>query len=204
MEKEMTGLFLSGHPLLRWKPYCTLLRLPETADILRMRDHAQFMLLCMIQEVRQITTKKGDKMCRMTVSDFSGEAECIVFQSLYPMVQNLLMPDTVVWIKGKVSRKDREVQLICDGVMQEKAFADLTAGKMLCCKVDDNAQEQMKAVMEICRRFPGDTPLCFWLNQSRKYLFPRHPSGVQIDAAFLKCLTETLPQAQCALIDRRR
>ena len=204
MEKEMTGLFLSGHPLLRWKPYCTLLRLPETADILRMRDHAQFMLLCMIQEVRQITTKKGDKMCRMTVSDFSGEAECIVFQSLYPMVQNLLMPDTVVWIKGKVSRKDREVQLICDGVMQEKAFADLTAGKMLCCKVDDNAQEQMKAVMEICRRFPGDTPLCFWLNQSRKYLFPRHPSGVQIDAAFLKSLTETLPQAQCALIDRRR
>jgi len=75
---------------------------------------------------------------------------------------------------------------------------------MVCCKVDDNAQEQMKAVMEICRRFPGDTPLCFWLNQSRKYLFPRHPSGVQIDAAFLKSLTETLPQAQCALIDRRR
>ncbi|MCQ2407293.1 MAG: DNA polymerase III subunit alpha [Oscillospiraceae bacterium] len=204
MEKEMTGLFLSGHPLLRWKPYCTLLRLPETADLLRMRDHTQFTLLCMIQEVRQITTKKGDRMCRMTVSDFSGEAECIVFQSLYPMVQNLLVPDTVIWLKGKVSRKDKEVQIICDGVMQEKVFADFAASKMLCCKFDDNAQEQMKAVMELCRRSPGDTPLCFWLNQSRKYLFPRHPSGVQINAAFLKCLNETLPQTQFALIDRRR
>ena len=37
---------------------------------------------------------------------------------------------------------------------------DLTAGKMLCCKVDDNAQEQMKAVMEICRRYDLDAD-CF-------------------------------------------
>ncbi|MBQ5338866.1 MAG: DNA polymerase III subunit alpha [Oscillospiraceae bacterium] len=203
MEKEVTGLFLSGHPLARWRPHCQLLRLPEIADVIRMKDHANVMLLCMVSGTRTHTTKKGDQMCYLTVEDFTGTLECLVFQSLYPQVQKLLIPDALVFIKGKLSKKEGEVRLFCDGIMTEQNFADFAASKQLCCKVSDHEPEKMKAILEICRRFSGDMPLCFWLTGSRKYLRPRMQQGTEITGAMLKCLTEQLPLSQIALIDRK-
>ncbi len=203
MEKEVTGLFLSGHPLSRWRPHCQLLRLPEIADVIRMKDHAAVMLLCMVSEARAHVTKKGDQMCYLTVEDFTGTLECLVFQSLYPQVQKLLQPDALVFVKGKLSKKDGEIRLFCDGIMTEQNFADFAASKQLCCKVSDSEPEKMKAIMEIGRRFAGDTPLCFWLTGSRKYLKPRMAKGVEISSGFLKCMQEQLPLSQIALIDRK-
>lgn len=201
MEKEVTGLFLSGHPLSRRNAQRRLLRMPEIADILRMRHNTPVMLLCMVTEVRQHITKKGDKMCYLTVEDFTGTLECLVFQSLYPAVQKLLLPDALIWVKGKVSNKDGEPRLFCDGIMSEQIFADYAESKRLCCKIDDADTETMQAAAEICRRFPGGTPVCFWLTKSRRYIKPRGLSGVQTDNAFLKALQEIVPLSQCALID---
>ncbi len=203
MEKEVTGLFLSGHPLSRWRAHCQLLRLPEIADVIRMKDHAPVMLLCMVSEARAHVTKKGDRMCYLTVEDFTGTLECLVFQSLYPQVQKLLQPDTLVLVKGKLSKKDGEIRLFCDGIMTEQNFSDYAAARQLCCKVSDNEPEKMKAVLEICRRFPGETPLCFWLTGSRKYLKPKMQQGTDVSERMLKCLTEQLPISQIALIDRK-
>lgn len=204
MEKEVTGLFLSGHPLTRWHAQCRLLHMPEIADVVRMRHNAEVMLLCTVKEARQHTTKKGDKMCYLTAEDFTGTLECLVFQSLYPSVQKLLEPDTPVWIKGKVSNQDGEVRLFCDGIMSEQNFSDYTSSKILCCKVQDSQTELMQQIAALCRRFPGDTPYCFWLMQSRKYLKPKTAAGVDICSGFLKCLTELLPLSQCALIDPKQ
>ena len=203
MEKDVTGLYLSGHPLSRLMPHCRLLHLPEIADIIRMKDQSQVMLLCMVGEARTHITKKGDKMCYLTVEDFTGSLECLVFQSLYPQTEKLLLPDTVIWVKGKLSKKDGETRLFCDGIMPEQAFADYAAAKQLCIKVSDQEPEKLRQITELCRRFPGDTPLCFWLTGSRRYLKPRLQSGVEINAAFTKLLYENVPASQCALIDRK-
>ena len=202
MEKEVTGLFLSGHPLSRWRAHIALLRLPEAADIPQMKHGQQVMLLCMVTDVRPHITKKGDKMCYLTVEDFTGTTETLVFQSLYPSVEKLLIPDSVIWIKGKISRQDEAARLFCDGIMTEQNFADYVSGKHLCCKLGDGESETAKAVIALCERFSGGTPVCFWLMQSRKYLIPRTVSGVQISSAFYRCLTELLPASQCALIDK--
>jgi DNA polymerase-3 subunit alpha len=203
MEKEVTGLFLSGHPLSRWRAHRALLRLPEITDLPQMRNGTQVMLLCMVAAVRPHLTKKSDKMCYLTVEDFTGSVELPVFPSLYPSVEKLLVPDAVIWIKGKISRKDGEARLLCDGILSEQNFADYLADKRLCCKLPDRETETAKAILALCARFPGDTPCCFWLMQSKKYLIPRTETGVQINSTFYKCLTELLPASQCALIDRQ-
>lgn len=203
MEKELTGLFLSGHPLSRWKAHRQLLRLPEIADILHMRDHASVLLLCMVSTARSYVTKKGDQMCYLTVEDFSGSLECLVFQSLYPQVQKLIQPDALIFIKGRLSKKENEIRLVCDGIMTEQNFSDYAASKQLCCKVNSSEPEKMKAILEICRRFAGDTPFCFWLTDSRKYIRPKMQQGIAVSDGLLKCLTEQIPISQIALIDRK-
>ncbi|MCR5306950.1 MAG: DNA polymerase III subunit alpha [Oscillospiraceae bacterium] len=199
MEKEVTGLFLSGHPLSGYRAVCGLLRMPEIADVLGQRDQSAVSLLCMVGEVRQHMTKKGDRMCYLKVTDFSGEMEALVFPGLYLSVSSLLKEDAVIWIRGKVSRKDGDgVRLFCEGVLSEEEFERHAAGMQLCCKVSDS--ETVSRILSVCKRFPGDTPICFYLTGSRKYLRPKLPSGVRIDNGFLKQLNEIIPAAQSALI----
>ena len=199
MEKEVTGLFLSGHPLSRYRAERVLLRFPEIADAAAQRDQSAVSLLCMVSEARQHLTKKGERMCYLTVTDFSGELECLVFPALYPSVANMLREDAVIWIRGRISKKDGDgVRLFCEGILSEQEFRRYADGMQLCCKVSD--PDSVSRILSVCKRFPGDTPVCFYLTDSRKYLRPKLKTGVQIGNGFLKQLTEIVPVSQAALI----
>ncbi len=200
-ERAVTGLFLSGHPLSRRRPYCRLLRMPETADLPQMRNNTKFTLLCMICDVRTHVTKKAEKMCYLTVEDYTGPTETLVFPSLFARVEKLLYPEQIIWIKGKISRQDRETRVICEDILTDDMFDEYAANMQLCCKIKDGDTETVRALTELFRRFPGETPCCFFLTETRKYLIPRTCSGVEISSAFYKCLTEILPASQAALIE---
>ena len=203
MEKEVTGLFLSGHPLSRHHAKRILLRFPEIADAAALKDQSAVSLLCMVSEARQHLTKKGGKMCYLTVADFSGSLECLIFPALYQSVSALLQEDAVIWLRGKISKKDGDgVQLICEGILSEDEFVRHADRQQLCCKVQN--PETMNGIMEVCRRFPGDTPVCFYLTGERKYLRPRHQTAVNVDNSFLKQLSDVILVSQAALIPKER
>lgn len=201
MEKEITGLYLSGHPLARWSAHRTLARMPETADVLRMKDGAQVKMLCMVNAMRPHTTKKGEKMCFFTAEDFSGTLDCIVFPSAFQGCGKYLNADEVLCLTGHVSLKDGSVSLICDDIAPEQVFARRFESMRLCMKVADSDTAQMREILEVCRRFPGDTPICFFLMHSRRYLKPAQPQGVDICSGFYHILTEQIQPSMCALIE---
>ena len=204
MEKELTGLYLSGHPLARWSAYRQLSRMPEVLDILAMRDGAPVRLLCMAGEIRKHMTKKGDDMCFFTAEDTTGSIDCVAFPSAYQTGGSNLKPDEVLCLTGKISRKDRGISLICDDILPEARFEEIFAGKQLCCKVEDTDTALMRELQEICRRFAGDTPVCFFLLASRRYLKPKLPSGgVEISENFYRALTEKIQPSMCALIAKK-
>lgn len=201
MEKDITGLYLSGHPLGRWSACCQLLRLPEAADLLHGKDGTPVQLLCMLGELRSHITKKGDKMCFFTVEDLSGTIDCIAFPSVYAQIASFLQPDTVLCLEGKLSQKDGNVSVVCDNILSETQWEQRIAGMRLCCKLEDGDTARMQQILHVANRFPGDTPLCFWLNGSRRYLMPKHGHGIAISTPMLRALCDTIiPLQYCALI----
>ncbi len=204
MEKDMTGIYLSGHPLSRFRAAITLLRMPEIADLPGMRNQTPVSVLCMLSEIRQHTTKKGGKMCYLQLEDFTGSVECLVFPSLLPSVERLLQSDAVLLVKGKVSKQENEeTRLFCEGILTEPEFSAFLRTRQLCCKLDDTDTERMKALIALFQRFPGDTPVCFWLNQSKRYLRPRMQTGTEISSRMFSQLKELIPASQCALIAQK-
>jgi len=202
MEKEMTGMFLSGHPLAQWQAARRLLRMPEIAALRSVPDGKQTMLLCMAAETREHTTKKGGKMCYLTAEDYSGTLECLVFPSLYPQVQKLLRPDAVLFVNGKVQQKDGETCLIAEGVMPESVFAAYLERKMLCVKISAAQTDLMQQIAAVCRKYAGNTPFCFFILENRRYLTTRSVAGVEICDAFVHELGLLIPPTEFALIDR--
>ena len=206
MEKDYTGLFFSGHPLDRLQNGIRLLHIPEIADIIRMKDGAVVRLFCLITNVRPHITKKGEKMCYLTVEDHTGTMQCLVFPALYQEQGSLLKEWSVLCISGKVSKRDGETELLCETLFSEQQMSEYIRNKCtLCVKLDDGAADRSEMILKLLRWYAGPMPFCFWLNQSRKYLYPRLPEGgIRLSGEMLQRLEKIVPLSQCGLILHRR
>ena len=68
----------------------------------------------MIPELRQVTTRKGDRMAIVQLEDLSGSCEAIVFPKTYTRLSDFLLTDTRLLIWGTIDKKSEKPQLIVD------------------------------------------------------------------------------------------
>jgi len=106
-ERDLLGLYLSSHPL---DPYETYLeeRAVAVKDLTTAMDNKTTTVGGVISTIRAINTKNGSKMAFVKLEDKSGEIELIVFPKAYDSLQDLLVQDKIVLVKGKVNAKDRD------------------------------------------------------------------------------------------------
>lgn len=115
-EKELLGLYISGHPLDRFKEL--LSKKGTSISAIKTDIPAGITVTTggMIENVRTILTKKNDPMAFVSVVDFTGSIETVVFPSLYEDVKALLVPGTCVAFKGKVNVREGEKSIIIDAM----------------------------------------------------------------------------------------
>jgi DNA polymerase-3 subunit alpha len=103
-ERELLGIYLSQHPL---KEYEDILKFSTTSviDISRFVDDQKVTLGGMIGDIREITTKKGQKMAFIKFEDLSGEIEMVAFPKTYATLESQLKRDNILKIVGKVSSR---------------------------------------------------------------------------------------------------
>ena len=111
-EKELFGFFLSSHPTTMYKkdnPYCISINdinnhFNKTVD-----------LLILVEKIKVINTKKGDKMAFLTGSDETGSIELTLFPKVFNDFQELKRND-LVKIRGNVERRLDETQIIVEKI----------------------------------------------------------------------------------------
>ncbi len=115
-EKELLGLYISGHPLESFKE-----RLEnKTTDIKKMKESAKekqpIVFGGIIDEVKPVVTKKGDKMVFLKISDLSDSIEGVAFPKVLEEFQDILIPESCVVIKGTFSIRNGEKSILVDKV----------------------------------------------------------------------------------------
>lgn len=115
-EKELLGLYVSGHPLDRFRERFE----KSTSNISYMRkkgiEGSSCVLAGIVEDVKTILTKKGEKMAFLKISDFSGSIEGVAFPGVYKENTEILSPESCIIIKGKFSRRDGEPSVIVNKV----------------------------------------------------------------------------------------
>lgn len=106
-ERELLGLYLSSHPLGDFKLYLSEQAVPmnELTDTM---DGRTTRVGGSITDVREITTKNGQKMAFIKLADFTKELELVLFPNAYQETFGIWTRDNVLLVDGKVSAKDRE------------------------------------------------------------------------------------------------
>ncbi len=106
-ERELLGLYLSQHPLELFETYLEEKTVPLNS-IKPEHDNKSVIVGGGVIDVREITTKNGQKMAFVKLEDRFGEVEAILFPGAFQQTLGLWERDRVVLIRGKVSAKDRE------------------------------------------------------------------------------------------------
>jgi len=126
MEKEMTGVYISGHPLdeyadaLDGLPHNTayVSELAEREDHGLGEDGRQVKMGGMIVSLRAKATRKGSMMGFAVLEDLTGQIECLLFPAVWERYGRDLSEDTAVIITGKLSvREDEETKLLADRIV---------------------------------------------------------------------------------------
>ena len=106
-ERELLGLYLSQHPLSLFETFLAEKTVP-IKELTGAHDGKPVTIGGAIADVREITTKNGQKMAFIKLEDLTGEIEVILFPSAYQQTVGLWERDRVVLIHGKVNGKDRD------------------------------------------------------------------------------------------------
>ncbi|MDB5194319.1 MAG: polymerase subunit alpha, polymerase subunit alpha protein [Parcubacteria group bacterium] len=114
-EKDLLGLYISGHPLDAYKE-----KFEKKENSIKALDDCRENTPCiiggLITEIREVMTKKGDRMTFLRIEDFSGSTDVVVFPKVYEEFKAFIIPDNCVAIKGKVSKRNGETSFIADKI----------------------------------------------------------------------------------------
>jgi DNA polymerase-3 subunit alpha len=114
-EKELLGLYISGHPLDKYKEKLEK-RDMNIKKALVERANTQVTVGCIVEKSREISTKKGEMMAFTKIADLSGEIEMVVFPRTFTEYKNFLLPDTCIIVLGKITERNGEKSLIAEKI----------------------------------------------------------------------------------------
>ena len=132
LEKEMLGVYISGHPLDKIKEAIEKQTNISTLNMIKMneeleefgitkdyKDGQNVKFVGVVSKVTKKFTKKNTTMAFVTLEDFYGSAEIIIFDSIYSKSSNFLVNDNIVLVEGRISiREEEPVKIVASGIKE--------------------------------------------------------------------------------------
>ena len=195
MEKEMTGLYLSGHPLDKYENIINTLGYAKTGELLeseksalsKYKDGDNVTLCGIITHITVKQTRNGQNMAFVTVEDMLGSIEIVVFPKILQSASDMLVPAGVITVSGSLSVEEEKDPKILANVITGAPDINSNAVKAqnlsrpntaehkkgrhrgLFLRFDSENDERIKKAKIITSIFDGDFPLFFYYKDKKHY-----------------------------------
>lgn len=193
-EKEMTGMYLSGHPIDSYRPYADSIRADQIGRIVdentSYRDRQAVCLICSVTSNKSQLTKSNKMMAFVSVEDGTGNMETIVFPDVLTQCHAALYVGAVLRVEGSLSfKEEEEPKLIANRVTPLPPAQELSVdsnpddqpsktvsphaiipGKeqKLYLRIPDLECEKYQKAKNMLEIFHGSTRVIFYLTDSKK------------------------------------
>jgi DNA polymerase-3 subunit alpha len=157
-ERELTGFYISAHPLARYETVIRTLATATTTGLADIPDGREVKLAGIITTVKPLLTKKGDRMAYLTLEDLQGMVEVIAFPDLYKQAGELLAPERIVRLTGTVDRGEKGVK-IRGSKIEPLAEVQNQVIKLVNIRVGEGPHmaSRLPRLQEVFQRHPGTT-----------------------------------------------
>lgn len=211
MEKEITGLFLSGHPLDKYDDIISALGYARTVDLLedgginaKFQDGGNVAISGIISHITLKQTKKGDNMAFVTIEDLYGSIEIIVFPNALVKYNQFLIPSSVITVFGTLSLEEEKDAKVLANVISgapkqgDKAFnstkseecktqpgSNKNKKRGLFLRFDSKYDHNIEKAKNVVSIFDGSYPLYFYYLDEKKYELQNRQLFVDVNKTML-------------------
>lgn len=163
-ERKLLGFYVSGHPLDSYKEQlkaCTpLYHLTAEGN---QYDGRMVTIGGTISRIKGTMTKKGQPMGYVTIEDYDGEVETVIFSSVWETVRPILAEDAAVAIRGRVQANERDVRVLAEEIIpldKLRASAPSPAGVLhLYIDAAHDSNEVSQRLAGLFQKHHGKTPV---------------------------------------------
>ena len=159
-ERELIGFYVSSHPLSKYAKILKNYATATTANLSEFNHQADVTIGGIIDTMKEILTKKGDKMAFLSLQDLNGACETVVFPTVYKAAGALIQKDALVFVKGKVDARDDVAKLLADEIIPlEEVPKRYTRMIAINIKTAGLGAETLQDLRKILQTHKGGTPV---------------------------------------------
>ncbi|MCG8538587.1 MAG: DNA polymerase III subunit alpha [Clostridia bacterium] len=209
-EKEMLGIYLSGHPLSEYEELINRISTVNSSDLKEigenngvegLRDGQRITVPGIVIKKQDKTTKNNNLMAFLTLEDMFGTIEVIVFPGVYDRCIQYLFEDNIVIVVGKINLKEEEEpKIIAENIVPlseenvnlifSKRKISLEKGKKMYLKLRNRNNLLMSKIRGILQRKKGETPVYLYIESEKTKLLASKDLWVEIDDEIIGELKE--------------
>ena len=205
IEKEVLGIYISGHPLDEIKDLVQQCSDTTVVDILKsfgpggtgkLKDGQEVTVAGIVTSCSKKQTRNNQCMAFVEFEDLTGSMEIVVFPIVYAQYEMLFEENCKISITGKISaREDETPKILADKVVDlesistKKAYVKIPAGK----------EGSMKMVKELFSIFSGNVPVFIYVESEKKYYAADKKYWIQPSKNLEKMLKEELGE-ECEIV----
>ncbi|MGN0665975.1 MAG: DNA polymerase III subunit alpha [Huintestinicola sp.] len=203
MEKEILGIYVSGHPLKDARTAAKALLLPDILQIASLREGTSVALVCTLSSVKLHSAKTGAQMAFAEAEDMSGVIECVIFPNVYASARKLIAQGSRVYMEGKLSTdRDGNVNILADRIFPAEMFRDSvfrSESAKLFIRCDSRSREVIDRCVEVLSRHKGNTPVIFRFEDIKKNIVHKDIRTAGLSAELMEELFEIVGEGNAAL-----
>jgi DNA polymerase-3 subunit alpha len=183
-EKEVLGLFVTGHPLDKFADKVRELATHNSSTLEGLEKGAEVVLCGVLTGIQKKRTKDGRPWASLQLDDPQGAVEALVFATNYDRLEPQLVEDRAVLVTGSVLPEENSAPKVSIAEIVPLESARVSYPSLISVRVR-LGQDRLEPLAELFRRKPGETAVRLRLEKSRDFqAFLDIPWKIQPDSEF--------------------
>lgn len=191
-ENTYLGIYLSGHPT---EKYDDLRKLKQVAYIKDLTNDQTAKLIGQVKEIKKITTKKGEPMAFVIISDTSGDISLTLFPKVYRKYIHSIEKNNVLYVEGKAeARAGQGLQILVHQIQEAEKLEESRETKKCFIRIEETNDDHsiLNRLKEHLVHYQGTIPVILYYVKTNKKLVLQEEFWVKNSPELVKAVDELL------------
>ncbi len=200
-EKEVLGIYVSGHPLEDYQELMDsnisatthdFIADPDTGETIA-KDQILYTIGGMVASKTVKMTKSNQNMAFITLEDLLGSIEVVVFPKKYEQYRQILEPDSKIFVYGRASISEDEGKMLLERAV---SFDEIPKHVYVQCVNKDDYKAKEQGIYEIIDKHPGSSPVTICLKEEHQSKNLGRQFSLQADETAIEELKQLLGEGK--------
>jgi DNA polymerase-3 subunit alpha len=177
LEKQFLKFYISGHPMMEYKAYIDALSIVKLGETDNDLVGKTVRVCALITDITTRFDKNNNTFANITIEDYTGSAECIIWHRIYTQFKSLIEIDKIVLIIGKLELDNNDnLKIIVDQILTIDDALNLFAkGISIIINNENNNIKKIEELAKICNQPNAKTNIFFHLyNQKQNNTYEKY------------------------------